>query len=119
MRGLRLLGEEGGERVSLEQVAGVDQEDLVGIAEPERVDNCRGAGQAASKRAVQCVIPGSGVPVDVGGGHDDHPRRVGRNGEAEAGQQDGVEHWPVISVEGGAGGSTGPMRRFEGYVAIM
>jgi hypothetical protein len=60
----------GGEGVTLQQVAGVESDDLTGIAASEGVDHDRDAGESTGKGLILEIVPRGGVPVHVGRGDE-------------------------------------------------
>ena len=61
-----------GERISLQQVAGVDEDDALWVGRANGIDDGRGAGEAAGRfGGVGVVVPAAEAAVHVGRGGDD------------------------------------------------
>ena len=84
--------EVGGEGVALDQVTGIEDDDLPGILRPQGIHHGGDADQAAGEGLVGGVVPGSGAAVDVGGGNDDEVGGCGLSGQG--GQECGEPHAP-------------------------
>ena len=84
--GLRLpfvvAAEERRERVSLQQITGIDQHDVAGIAGAQRFERRGHAGEPAGRHAIAHVIPAEHAAVNVGRGDDDDVGGVRRGGRS-------------------------------------
>ncbi len=60
-----------GERIALQQVARIHEDDLAGIAGAQCLERSRGPRQAAGRRGIPDVVPPEYPAVDVGGRDDD------------------------------------------------
>ncbi len=74
------LGEIRGEQVALDQVARVDQNDLVRILRPQRLDHACGARQPPRPRDIPHVVPAEHAAMHVRRGDDDDVRGIGDGG---------------------------------------
>ncbi len=79
--GLRLpfvvAAEERRERISLEQVTRIDDNEVAGIAGAQRFERRRGARQPAGRRGITDIVPPEYPAVDVGRRDDDDVGGIG------------------------------------------
>ena len=88
----------GRERIALQQIAGIDEDDAPRIAGAQRFERRRGPRQPAGRGGVTDIIPPEHAAVDVGGRNDDDVRGVGRGDCLKRDQQCGAEMHSELKI---------------------